>query len=190
MKQFKFLHLIFPLVSLLLLAALQPDTVMAEPNTINPAISYTIRQPSPNVTYTNQMPLSFVYDVTYTDPSVDSLGLGVTYCIDKGSKQSIPTLGWYDEIINISRLSNGRHELSVYIQAPYVYNGTIFLNTLKLFSVNFSVLNIAITPIPTVAITPTPTVPEFSWLMILPLIFILSMAVTVRLRKTWRITQH
>jgi hypothetical protein len=38
--------------------------------------------------------------------------------------------------------------------------------------------------------TPTPTVPEFSWLMILPLIFILSMAVTVRLRKTWRITQQ
>jgi hypothetical protein len=39
--------------------------------------------------------------------------------------------------------------------------------------------------------SPTPSAPEFSWLMILPLfIFILSIAVIVRLRKTWRITQH
>jgi hypothetical protein len=38
--------------------------------------------------------------------------------------------------------------------------------------------------------TPTPTV-EFSWLIILPLfIFILSIAVIVRLRKTQKITQH
>ncbi len=39
--------------------------------------------------------------------------------------------------------------------------------------------------------TPTHSVPEFSWLMILPpFIFILSIAVIVRLRKTCRITQH
>jgi hypothetical protein len=39
--------------------------------------------------------------------------------------------------------------------------------------------------------TPTPTVPEFSWLTILPLfIFMLSIAVIVRFRKTWRITQN
>ncbi len=36
---------------------------------------------------------------------------------------------------------------------------------------------------------PTPTVPEFSWLMILPLfIFTLSVALLVRLKKTWKVT--
>jgi hypothetical protein len=43
---------------------------------------------------------------------------------------------------------------------------------------------------PTTTPTSTPSVPEFSWLMLLPLfIFTLLIAVKVRFRKTWRITQ-
>jgi parallel beta-helix repeat protein len=47
------------------------------------------------------------------------------------------------------------------------------------------------TPNPTPMPTLTPAVPEFSWLILLPLsIFLLSIAVTVRLRKTWKIIQN
>ena len=41
------------------------------------------------------------------------------------------------------------------------------------------------------SLSPSPTVPEFPWLILLPLfIFLLSIAVTFRLRKTWKIIQY
>ena|SRR5674476_587332 len=191
MKQFKFLHLAFLLVLLLLLVVLQTDTIMAEPNTINPAIQYTIDKPSPNETYTNTMMISFYYDVSYKDSGVESLGLSNYYSIDKGANQSFPTQ-WFVKAADISKLSNGTHELTVYIDAPYVYNNTVFPNTFQLFSTNFTVLNLPPTPtqitnIPSQspASTPTPTVPEFSWLAVTLLLVAMScIAVILRHRKT------
>jgi hypothetical protein len=47
---------------------------------------------------------------------------------------------------------------------------------------------IALVPTPP---TSTPTVPEFSWLILLPLfILVLLIAASVRLRKTWKVTQY
>ena len=149
--------------------------LMAESNTINPEVKYTIYKPSPNETYTNTMMIDFYYDVSYKDSGVESLGLSNYYSIDKGENQSFPTHG-YVKVADISTLSNGTHELTVYIDAPYVYNSTIFPNTFQLFSTNFTVLNLSPAT--------TSSVPELSWLAILPLLLsMLSIAVILKVRK-------
>jgi hypothetical protein len=61
------------------------------------------------------------------------------------------------------------------------------IQTINLSNGSPSVSTQSATPNP----TPTPSVPEFPRLMILPLfIFMLSIAVTVKFRKTWKTIQH
>jgi parallel beta-helix repeat protein len=58
-------------------------------------------------------------------------------------------------------------------------------------SLSFPTPIIEPTTSPTSSPTPTPSVPEFSWLMILPLFLsILSIAVLIRSRKPWKVTRH
>ena len=154
------------LIVAIVLQSLGNTMVLTVANTITPVVEYTIYEPSPNETYTNTMMIRFSYDVSYKDSGAKSLGRTNCYSIDGGANQSFPT-GWYVKNADISKLSNGTHELSIYVWAPYVYNDAIFPNTFKLFSTNFTVLNLSPTPtqptnIPSQspASTPTPTVPE------------------------------
>jgi hypothetical protein len=126
--------------------------VFAEANTIAPVVEYTIYKPSPNETYANTMMIDFNYNISYKESGVKSLGLSNYYSIDKGANQSFPT-HWYVKAADISKLSNGTHELNVYVDAQYVYNNTVFSNTFQLFSINFKVLESSPAP--------TSTVPEF-----------------------------
>jgi|WetSurMetagenome_2_1015567.scaffolds.fasta_scaffold163935_1 hypothetical protein len=167
---------VFLVVSILL--SLDNALLFADANTIAPVVEYTIYEPSPDKTYTNTMMISFSYDVSYKDSGAKSLGRTNCYSIDGGANQSFPT-GWYVKAADISKLSNGTHELSIYVWAPYVYNDAIFPNTFKLFSTNFTVLNLSPTPtqitnIPSQspASTPSPTVPEFP--IILSLVAVLA----------------
>ena len=113
------------------------------------------------------MNIDFYYDVSYKDSGANSLGLSNCYSIDGGLNQSFPT-HFNVKAADISKLSNGTHELTVYIWAPYVYNGVTYPNNFKLFSTNFTVLNFSPTPTQTnmqsqsPASTPTPTVPDLT----------------------------
>jgi hypothetical protein len=150
------------MVVTIVLLSLGNEMVFAEVSTITPAIEYIIYQPSPNVTYTNTMMIGFSYDVSYKDSGAKSLGLSNYYSIDNGANQSFPT-AWYVKDADISKLSNGTHELTVYIDAPFVYNDVIFSNTFKLFSTNFTVLNLPPTPSPTIpeaTSSLTPSIPR------------------------------
>jgi hypothetical protein len=153
------------LVMLLLLFCMGQYTNLAKANTVNPVVGYTIYEPSPNITYSNRMNIDIGYNVIYTDSGVTSLGLSNYFNIDRGANQSFPTHG-YVKSVDISKLTNGAHELTIYVDAPYVYNDAIFPNTVKLLSTNFTVLNLTPTQSTNVhsqtpAPTHTPTVPEF-----------------------------
>ena len=106
-------------------------------------------------------------------------------------------------IIDISNLANGYHKISINAYQYYDYNNekqALFNQTS--IPITFLVVNQTLsqkpTPIPTVpsptptlthvapppTLPPNPSVPEFSWLMIFPiLIFILSIAIIIRLRR-------
>jgi hypothetical protein len=86
------------------------------------------------------MPIDFSFDKTILDTSVDALGLEVYYSIDNSFNESF-TNPFYNGVVHLSHISNGTHQLSAYVQAPYVYNNTIFTNTQKLFTLNFKVQN-------------------------------------------------
>ena len=85
-------------------------------------------------------------------------------------------------IIQLQNLTVGQHAITLY----YGYDDFIldfWKHVMPSETIIFSINN--------EELTPTPSVPEFSWLMILPmLIFMISVALIVRFRKTWRITQH
>jgi hypothetical protein len=182
-------------------------------------VGYTLTTYSPDnqTVYANTMPLIFNMTWIYGLIPIGNAKLsGVyTYSIDNNRPVTITAnqssnarfagSPWNDfeinptflNLIDISSLTNGSHELVITAGMYYNFSGRLD----QLFNesatpVLFSVVNTTTpistptqnpTPNPTSTLspTPTPTVPEFSWLMILPLfIFMLSIAVIVKLRKT------
>jgi hypothetical protein len=170
-----------------LLLSLTDTLAMAKANTVKPVVGYTIYEPSPDIAYSNRMNIDIGYDITFTDSGVTSLGLSNYFNIDRGANQSFPTHG-YVKSVDISKLTNGAHELTIYVDAPYVYNDAIFPNTIKLLSTNFTVLNL--TPAPstnvhtqTPAPTPTPTVPEFNLVTAISLLAVTSVSLVFLKRR-------
>jgi hypothetical protein len=99
--------------------------------------------------------------------------------------QSLPPAS-FNFSIKLNNLPVGQHSLTVSVSGKIYkdYNWTSEKpNTLLVAGtseINFSTSDLTPTPSP----IPTPTVPEFSWLMILPLLFCtLPFAIMVRLRK-------
>ena len=93
-------------------------------------------------------------------------------------------------LVQLPEFSNGPHVLTVNVG---FYNSSGYcgswVHTIY-FTINASEVVSTPRPTPTPTLTLSPIVPEFSWLIILPLfIFTLSIAVIVGL-KTRRITQH
>ena len=110
---------------------------------------------------------------------------GLLWPLDANSITN-PDIYTIDGTFQLPQLSDGSHQLSIGIleelldnsdiNSPKLINFTSWVNT-AYFSIS---TNQSINPTP----TPTPIVPEFSWLMILPLlVFISLIAIMVRLRK-------
>jgi hypothetical protein len=167
-------------------------------------------------TYPNPIQLNFnTQQITLMGQSYN-----IGYSIDGGSVTSVtnsvsrsidnsdmPDKNYYKSKaignLILPTLSEGFHRIIVYIGWQYIVTNHPELDRFDVFAyatVEFLVGNPESSsptptqtpsPSPTQNPTPTPSIPEFSWLIILPLfIFVLSIAVIVRLRKNWRITQH
>jgi hypothetical protein len=168
------------------------------------AFTLTVNSPNQNTNYFGNMLLNF--SVIWTDfPNISPFEFvsdaPVTayyyYALDNNplvsiiANQTFITKDFYalpsfSYNLDISKLANGFHQITVIVQMYYLYNGqpsSLLINQTT-SPVDFLVQN-SETPIP------SPTIPEFPWLMILPLFLsILSIAVLIRSRKPWKVTQH
>ena len=156
----------------------------------NPA-SYDISGTS-NVEVSILSPLNKTYDTNNIELTVNAGAFPgvwvVSYSLDGGQHVEIapghPLLHNLTETVWFNGLSKASHSIVVKATAMGGLGGQVTACSQVYFTVTKTLEPQSPSPIPTP--TPTPTVPEFSWLMILPLfIFILSTTVIVRLRKTW-----
>ena len=170
-------------------------------------VGYTLTTYSPDnqTVYANTMPLIFNITWIYGLMPIGNAKLsGVyTYSIDnnrhviitanQSSNARFAGGPWNDfeinptflNLIDISSLTNGNHELVITAGIYYNFSGSLY----QLFNESSTPVQFLVGT-PTPSPTPTPTVPEFSWLAILPLfISLLSVALIVRHRKTANLNQ-
>jgi len=171
----------------------------------------TMYSPNSQTTYDNTMPLNFNIAWTVTPMTLGPLPLNgyYAYSIDDGPFVRIaPTPSTSDHFtsspytflinpsfsysVEISNLEKGYHNIvinaSLYFNNNYPPHYFFFNITTStyIFLVGEPTITptASPTPTPTSSLTPTPTVPEFSWLMILPLFaFVLFSVIFVRLRN-------
>ena len=165
----------------------------------------TMYKPINQEVYTNVLPLFFKIDwLVGVYPFFNFTFAGIyTYSIDNMSpiviesnqtsndKYDAKTNFTYNPsfsyFLDVSNLSKGQH--SIVISAGFYYrsqSGSLqecFLNETS-SPIYFQIQSSIPVSTPTITPTPTPTVPEFSWLMILPLFaFVLFSVIFVRLRN-------
>jgi hypothetical protein len=162
------------------------------------AFTLAVNSPNQHTNYFGNMLLNF--SVIWTEfPTVGPFEFAAdtpvvayyAYAIDKNplvsilANQTFITENFYalpsfSYNLDISKLPNGFHQIAFIVQMYYLYNGqpsSLLINQTT-FPVDFKVQD-SKTP------TPIPSVPEFSWLMILPLFLsILSIVVLIRKRIT------
>jgi hypothetical protein len=175
---------------------------------INP-VAFTITIYSPDTqTYKNTLPLNFtVYWTRYPSfdfpiPPAPKVNVAYSYAIDGNSavfvvsnQSSNDIVGYsnftvnptFSYFLNIANLTNGYHKIVIttglYFDDDLVYGASsshvqFLVGTPK----PTPTPTLTPTPVPTSTLTPTPTVPEFSWLIILPL-FISILFITISFRK-------
>jgi hypothetical protein len=164
-------------------------TIDPIPGAIPPTI--TVFNPKNYTTYSqNELTVNFVVNLPLLNKS-DIKGRGVisdiTYSIDNepviqsstnvSSSSANPE---YETNVTLPFLTQGNHILMIRA------NGLVLISSpeMEKFYISSSSIIFFTTQLPEQNHTPTPSVPEFSWLMILPLfIFVFSIAVLIRKRK-------
>lgn len=120
----------------------QPATVKAQTKntlpiiqTSNPLITFNMTMDSPqnNTAYTNNLVLDFLLQINSSLSLTHvSLGLSVFYRIDNNSEVYLSSDQNYYELIDITNLTNGIHQLTILAQMNYVYDNSIVQNKQEL----------------------------------------------------------
>lgn len=158
------------------------------------AFTLTISNPQDQATYSKSMPLqvNLIWNISLESLLASHMPVkGYAYTIDDNALVNITPNGslavprkqsyWFNYTIDISNLSQGRHELSVIIYQYYNSSDYQGLFNQSSTPITFTVDNNR----PATTPAPTPTIPEVSWLAAVALIVSgLVVAVVVRHRKT------
>ncbi|MCW4018241.1 MAG: hypothetical protein NWF00_06145 [Candidatus Bathyarchaeota archaeon] len=138
----------------LFLVSLLAGIQAVEAEASEPLISLSLAMDSPkvNATYTNVMPLVFSVQIQYKDYNrTVPLGLAVWYQIDQQPEVILGDYQYHNMYLDISKLSNGTHKLTIYAQMNYYirdnidaipFNSTVIPNKQELPPTYFSVSNV------------------------------------------------
>lgn len=201
MRNWRKLVFFFPIVFIVSLVMFPAITVKADSNTpLSFSSGLTLYSPV-NTTYNSNVvecngtfnwPKPFQVSLNY---SIDGEDQGALLWNLDVNSISIPDYSTIAGSFPLPQLSNGVHQLSVGIDeelfnntgaAHELINQTSWVNTVY-FTISASqpTPTLTPTPIPTTITTPTPTIPEFTWLMVLPLFSVLLLiAEALRRRRT------
>jgi hypothetical protein len=163
---------------------------------INPiAFTLTISNPIDQSTYSKSLPLqvNLIWNISLDSMLAEHMPVKeYAYSIDHNPLVNITPNGslawnsyWFSYSIDISKLTQGNHRISVI--AYQYYNNSHYQGLFNQSStpITFLVDNTLPLTSPTLTPTPTTTVPELSLLAILPLLLsVFSIAIIVKHRKT------